>query len=132
MNKKVWIMATLVIMIAAPQLLTAQSETILINNKSVFKKENRPAVSFAHINHMDLEDVSCTDCHHRYENGENVLDPDELTEENISTIVCSSCHKKKSELEKAYHHRCIGCHDNLKKGKTAGPRMCGECHKKNQ
>lgn len=79
------------------------------------------------MNHMCIEGVSCTECHHRFKNGKNVVMIDELTEKNKS-IMCGYCHKGKSELIKAYHHQCIGCHNLKIKGRAKGPRMCGECH----
>ncbi|MBN2401867.1 MAG: cytochrome c3 family protein [Spirochaetes bacterium] len=130
-HKKSGFVFLCIMLIALPVYLLAQSETIIINNTDTFKQKIRSSVNFPHMNHMTLEGVSCTDCHHRFENGKNVLDSDELTEDNKS-ILCSSCHTGKSSLEKAYHRQCIGCHDGKKSGKPAGPRMCGECHKRNK
>lgn len=111
-----------------PVLLFAQIEIITIENP-VFKTKSRPAVVFSHGSHMSIEDVSCSDCHHRYENGRNVIDPNELNDSNKS-IYCSHCHNKPSSLKRSYHRLCIGCHDSMiKKNKAAGPRLCGECHK---
>jgi hypothetical protein len=111
-----------------PVLLFAQMETIVIDNP-VFKTKTRSAVTFNHMNHMEIENVACSDCHHRYENGRNVIDANELNDGNKS-ILCSHCHKNESDLKKAYHRSCIGCHNSMiKKNKPAGPRLCGECHK---
>jgi c(7)-type cytochrome triheme protein len=131
LNKKIRLITLFILMIALPLYLLAQSETIIINNADTFKEKSRTPVTFPHANHMTLEGVSCTDCHHRFEKGKNILDASELTEKNKS-ILCGSCHKGKSNLETAYHHQCIGCHDGKKRGKPAGPRMCGECHKRNK
>ena len=106
----------------------AQPETILLNNVKAFKKKQRSPVNFNHELHM--ESLECMDCHHKYENGENVVDEAELEEGNPE-ILCSSCHsdKTKIDLQKAFHRQCMGCHTKYaKEGQTTGPRLCGECH----
>lgn len=108
--------------------LRAQPEIIILNNVSVFNKKERTPVAFPHELHM--EELSCSDCHHRYEKGKNILDESELEEGNIE-IQCSNCHglKTKINLRKAFHRQCIGCHSRYKKeGYETGPRLCGECH----
>jgi len=59
-----------------PAVLFAQMESITINNP-VFKSKSRSSVIFSHGNHMMIENGSCTDCHHRFENGRNVIDANE-------------------------------------------------------
>ena len=111
-----------------PIISYAQMETMVIDN-TVFKSKSRSAVSFNHGKHMAIDGVSCIDCHHRFENGKNVLDPVELTDEN-KKIYCVFCHTDSSGLQNAYHRLCIRCHESMvKKNKSAGPRLCGECHK---
>lgn len=109
------------------------------NTAPEFKQ--RPPVIFDHDTHMG--EYECLQCHHRYEDGENVLEEDELTdiepdelitlnvmpEEELSGIKCASCHnykKEKSTLNsmEAFHGQCIGCHEE----KASGPVLCGECH----
>jgi len=111
-----------------PVVLFAQMEIITIDNK-VFKTKSRSPVKFNHFNHMAIEGGSCTDCHHRFENGRNVIEPNELSDDNKS-IYCSHCHSNPSDLKKAYHRSCIRCHESMiKNNNAAGPRLCGECHK---
>ena len=111
-----------------PVFLYGQMEMMIIDN-TVFKSKSRSAVRFNHGNHMALYGVSCRDCHHRFENKKNMLDPVELTDDN-KTIHCRYCHTGSSRLQNAYHRLCIGCHQSMiKKNLTAGPRLCGECHK---
>ena len=104
-------------------ILYAQPENIVLDHPDAFEKKQRPSVLFPHEQHM--MNYECLDCHHKYENGKNVLDEDELTEDNVD-IACAKCHhqKAKIDLRKAYHRQCILCH---KENKT-DPRMCGECH----
>ena len=111
--------------------LLAQPENITINNVNVYKSKQRPQVEFPHGIHME-SDLSCTDCHHRYQDGKNVLDEDDL-EEGGAQVKCSSCHERSTitgnNLREAFHLQCIGCHRKMKKeGKKSGPRLCAKCH----
>jgi len=101
------------------------------NQEKVFADRQRPSVNFLdemHDTHM--ESYECLDCHHRYENGENVLDESELEEGN-QDIQCAACHHSEAEtgLRAAFHTQCIGCHEklNCQEGSSL-PILCGECH----
>ena len=110
--------------------LYAQESEITIDNASVFQNKNRTAVYFSHENHM--ETFECLDCHHDYQNGENVLDEDELEEDGNAR--CAACHSKGAsiELKIAYHRQCMGCHRLVNKQENAGlPITCQECHPRN-
>ncbi|WP_232367111.1 cytochrome c3 family protein [Desulfocicer vacuolatum] len=106
-------------------------------------KERSPVI-FPHEAHMDV--LECLDCHHLYENGENVLDESDLEEGDPNTNCCS-CHNSttKINLEDAFHNSCIPCHnENSKKfwiprkgiqwkafltpSDQLLPTLCGECH----
>lgn len=122
--------------------LDAQPDDISLDDNEVFTSRSRPAVEFPHIQHIDAE-IECSDCHHRFKGGENVVDEGEL-EEDAEGIKCSSCHKSeagfrfkpdldttKRNLQQAYHRMCMSCHRQLKKeNKTAGSVTCGGCHPK--
>lgn len=107
-----------------------QPEEILLDNTDSFKGKQRSAVTFKHALHM--EGLECLSCHHRYENGENVLDEGEL-EDDTQNVKCAACHngEAKTHLKKAFHHQCMGCHMGLRKqGRNTGPELCGQCHPK--
>jgi c(7)-type cytochrome triheme protein len=106
-------------------LAPAQPVTILLNHEIAFEGTIRPPVPFPHELHMDVYD--CLDCHHDYENGENVLD-DAVLEEGNPEIKCAFCHTPAAaiDLKDAFHGQCVGCHDIDHK---KGPRLCGECHR---
>ena len=111
--------------------LIAQPEKITLNNIEAFKTKERPAVEFPHGIHME-GDLDCTDCHHNYKDGKNILNEDDL-EEGSSSVKCAGCHAGENEnnynLRQAFHKQCMGCHRKLDKaGKKTGPRLCGECH----
>src|SRR5512136_1873409 len=71
--------------------LRAQPEKIVLDGKT------RPAVTLPHNRHAEAG-LSCKDCHHIYENGENVLDEGKLEEGNQG-IRCSACHGPKFRID---------------------------------
>ena len=103
-------------------LVKAQQDKMTLGYPEVFGKKDRPAVVFTHNAHAE-RGLSCKDCHHRYENGKNVLDESEL-QEGSEAIRCSACHPPQG-LQKAFHRQCIGCHRQ-----QGGPRFCGQCHRR--
>ena len=89
--------------------------------------EVRAPAYFTHDRHM--ENLECRACHHRFENGENVLAEDEL--DGSDKMRCKTCHNPDASVEarEAFHEQCIGCHRAYKnQGKASGPRTCGKCH----
>jgi len=121
----VLMMTIALLLLSAGPPLWAQPENIVLAGKT------RSAVSLPHNRHVEAG-LSCTDCHHIYENGKNILDESKLEEGNQG-IRCSACHGPKSRLnlEKAFHNQCTGCHRKyLIDKKKTGPRYCGGCHVK--
>ena len=105
----------------------AQEEIINLNADSELVRQRTP-VAFSHELHMGL--YECLDCHHKYENGENVLDEDDLVEDSPE-VNCGACHDDKASIDRqrAYHRQCMGCHIQVRKaGEASGPEMCGACH----
>jgi c(7)-type cytochrome triheme protein len=116
------------ILITGPSLM-AQSDKMTLDSSKGLSGKKRPPVTFPHNLHTE-KGLSCKDCHHLYEKGENVLDESKLVEGN-KEIQCSACHGPKSRLnlEQAYHGQCIGCHKKpMKDQKKTPPRYCGGCH----
>jgi c(7)-type cytochrome triheme protein len=128
LKRSVIIVLMIHLILFASSHLSAQPEKILLDHPEVFKKRARPPVAFSHIRHMEAV-PSCKDCHHKYENGKNVLDEGTLQEGNKG-IKCSACHgvRDRIDLKEAFHSQCISCHKN----KKTGPRFCGECHIRKQ
>ena len=120
--------------------LDAQPEEILLDNHSVFTNRSRPPVAFPHMQHIDAG-MDCSDCHHRFKGGKNIVDEGNL-EEGAEGIKCASCHKDKTAfrfkpdldpthrtLRQAYHFMCIRCHRQvIRDKKKSGPVTCGDCH----
>jgi len=67
------------------------------------------------------QDTLCLGCHHK-------------SARSTKPALCGSCHGRPSKtegmympkLQAAYHLQCIGCHEQMKIGKTG----CTDCHKK--
>ena len=128
--KRTWILLTVCFFVAVTSIAftTLYADT---NDRTTLPERTRPSVDFLNRYHdSHMENLQCLDCHHKYVDGKNVLDEDELEEGNPN-ILCSSCHNEKSKIKftRAFHEECIGCHDRLsKEGEKTGPSLCGECH----
>lgn len=110
----------------APHVLS-QPEDIFIENGADGLKRSRPGVTFPHELHMDS--IDCLDCHHDYQDGENLLDDSELEEDG--SAACSACHSKSAtiDLKTAYHRQCIKCHRTWnRESDGALPITCRDCH----
>lgn len=89
-----------------------------------FGSLTRPAAAFIHDQHNEKAGVEdCSACHHGGADG--VKDTSSSTE----GTPCADCHavqpaKGSTNLNRAFHRQCIGCHEE--KGK--GPLTCGQCH----
>ena len=94
--------------------VTAQELTIP-QDKEVIEFEGRIGnVTFAHKKHAELSITQCTTCHHKHLPADTVIKP------------CHECHLHKSgkvpKTKKAFHARCIGCHEyTVAGGQPAGP-----------
>ena len=108
-----FLLATFIPYLVSYSSLYAQDADIYIENTASYHSKSRPAVYFSHENHMGSND--CLDCHHDYQNGENVLDEDDLEDDESAS--CASCHSKEAsiDLKTAYHRQCMGCHRHVNK-----------------
>jgi hypothetical protein len=131
----------IVLLCAAVQATQEASETITMNS-GVYAKHTKALVTFTHKKHHVDYKVSCSDCHHIYEDGKNVW------KQGGEVKKCEACHTeakapkgdKTPKAEKivkyhysAIHANCQGCHKALKTaGKATGPTTCAGCHPKAQ
>jgi hypothetical protein len=127
-----WIFGGLlaVCLLCGGSICSAQPDEIQLNHARAFPERQRTPVDFPHGLHMEALD--CLDCHHQFEDGENMLDPGDL-EEGTGEVTCDACHGDESDvgLRTAFHYQCIGCHMAFRKaGRKSGPELCGECHPK--
>ena len=95
--------------------------------KEQYVYEPKPGkVTFSHAKHLERVNNDCKICHH------------EAKEDNPAEA-CSDCHKKilnstalgeAMPLSKAFHTRCITCHQQMVKEEKKAPVACKECHVK--
>lgn len=125
MRSRILMVCGILVALAMAGTLAAQDDRYFLKS-SAFEDRQRTGVEFNHLLHYEL--YECTDCHHYYENGENVWDM------FLGKNYCSDCHTVQGDdnlldLMRAFHESCVGCHrETLGLGKTTGPIMCGECH----
>ena len=107
-------------------------EDIVIDN-SVYEPDRKGPVYFSHLAHYDDYEVACEDCHHEYEDAENVWT------EGDPVKKCETCHcplESKGDIKKlriAFHINCKSCHENLYKediSEDAPYRSCYHCHER--
>ena len=99
-------------------------ELVIPEHKDVIQFETKfGIVTFAHKNHAGLSITECTTCHHKIALSDTVVKS------------CHECHHHKSKdvlkTSKAFHARCIGCHEyTAAGGQKAGPlkKKCRLCH----
>ena len=129
---------TLLVQAGKEECKTEPPEGEMVIKDPAWEEHTKCPVSFNHTTHAEEYDLACTDCHHKYENGENVW------EEGDPACPCSSCHtnlvikgekrlpeaEQKLNLKLAYHDNCVDCHRALKKENrdTAAPTTCTQCH----
>jgi len=110
----------------------AQDDMLWLEH-DIFVGRERPGVAFPHALHADELGLDCLECHHIYENGENVWDESEEVQK------CSECHSptenqgKVKKLKIAFHRNCKSCHRMLTKegmSEDAPYRKCSDCHEK--
>jgi hypothetical protein len=108
-------------------------DIIIINNED-YEKDRKGPVKFEHKAHANEYEITCWECHHEYEDGENIWAPWE------TTLACIDCHDPSMamdeiiKLQTAYHNNCKNCHkDQAIYGDDAQAyRKCNTCHLKEE
>jgi len=127
-GRLVVLLCALLLGAAAPAVLSAQQAEMSLSDPKVFPRSTRGPVRFTHRYHMALDKGNCLICHHRYQDGKNVLDIRDLKDGDPS-LACASCHARPGELQRVFHLQCITCHEaSSRNGARNPPRACGECH----
>ena len=110
----------------------APPDEIMIENTG-YKADKKGPVKLHHKKHAEVYKVDCLECHHKYENGKNVLKKGDPIEK------CSKCHSplkkegKALKLNLAYHKNCKDCHKKVVEKdstKKAPFKKCNDCHEK--
>lgn len=122
MQKKLFF-ATLLLMFLSNGMA---AEFTIPEDKAVIQFQTKLGiVTFAHQKHSGLSIAECTTCHHKIQPEDTVVKP------------CHECHKHDAKTKdvlktsKAFHTRCIGCHEyTAAGGQNAGPlkKKCKLCH----
>lgn len=110
----------------------APPEEVTISNEG-YKTDKKGPVKLNHKEHFETLKIVCTECHHKYENGKNVLKKGDHIQK------CAECHsplKKEGKVLKlnlAYHKNCKTCHkaiNNKDPSKKPPFKKCTGCHQK--
>ena len=138
MPKKSLLLTILIVGMSIVSMITILSATeeqefpeeITIDNKG-YKPERKSPVLFTHYEHVDMYGADCTDCHHYYEDGENVW------KEGDYVAKCIDCHDPVDgdgnikNLRLSFHKNCKSCHrEMVKEGNSedAPYKKCRDCH----
>ena len=114
-------------------LIAGEMPSFIEFDQDVYKYNRKGPVPFEHEVHLGDYEIACDQCHHDYEDGENVW------EEGDPVQKCASCHdpiKNQGDVKNlrlAFHKNCKGCHKRLKKegvSDDAPFRKCSGCHEK--
>jgi len=136
MKKGIWslgvvVLAGLIFLTVGALTAADVPEEITINNTG-YATDKKGPVKLSHKKHVAEYGAKCTDCHHIYKDGKNVL------KEGDPIQKCSQCHspvKKEGKVLKlnlAYHKNCKDCHKKAaEEGKDKAPfKKCNDCHEK--
>ncbi len=151
MRRSLFTAMLVVAVVAAAGLLMAadgaDGADVIKMKSALWKKHKKTIVTFSHKKHSADYKLSCTECHHVYENGKNTW------KEGDKVQKCTECHKvaltpqkdkeayqklKKKEKKNAYywaiHENCVKCHKKFKKKDKVKykkiPTVCAKCHPK--
>jgi hypothetical protein len=103
-----------------------------IENKG-YNRDKKGAVILSHFKHSADYKIACTQCHHDYQEGENVWQNSDPVKK------CIECHNplrkvgKIMKLQNAYHKNCKDCHKAYLKDHGAANiplKKCSDCHLK--
>lgn len=104
---------------------------VIVMDQEMCDKNLKGPVEFSHLSHAEDYELSCSECHHDYVDGENIW------EEGDWVSKCIECHdpcESDGEIKKlkiALHKNCKECHQRLKSewGSTDAPlNACKDCH----
>ena len=106
----------------------------------LWETHTKNAPLLTHEKHIKVHEIACSECHHVYEQGENIW------KQGMPVKKCETCHdeptiknekklppdEQKKNLKSAFHGNCRGCHKLLKKAnpESQAPVTCSQCHPK--
>jgi hypothetical protein len=128
------VMVSMAVFVGIGALIAADLPDEINIHSDAFATHKKGPVTLSHKKHTVDYKIACTECHHVYKDGKNVLKKGDPIQK------CSECHdpvKSEGKVKKlmlAYHKNCQGCHKDLEKaGKPTGPtKKCNDCHAKKE
>ena len=103
-------------------------DVITIENQG-YTSDKKGPVNFNHLKHNKEYKITCVQCHHLYQDGENMWKEGDKVDK---CVVCHDPVEEKDEvikLQSAFHKNCKDCHSEVnKEGKNAPSVKCNECH----
>lgn len=106
----------------------SEIDEIIINNQG-YATDKKGPVKFSHGRHYKEYKTDCVQCHHVYQDGENLWKHGDKVEK------CVTCHDQTEtqggvlKLQTAFHKNCRGCHiEGSSEGKEAPYKKCSRCH----
>jgi len=103
-------------------------DEIIIENQG-YESDKKGPVRFSHEKHYREYIIDCVQCHHVYQDGENIWKEEDSVEK---CVVCHDQNEKQDnvfKLQNAFHENCRVCHIKVsKEGKEAPYNKCSECH----
>ena len=70
---------------------------------------------------------TCLACHHTDDLSSLQLAENAPAPKDFAFTACNSCHFTVPERMDAFHNKCFGCHDTMKKGPSS-KAPCAQCH----
>ena len=135
MREERWIISAVFLVCLAVMLdwrvMSAEEESMpedIVIDNSVYEPDRKGPVYFSHLGHYDDYDVACEDCHHKYEEAENVWT------EGDPVKKCETCHdplESKGNIKKlriAFHINCKSCHEHLFKEDISEDAPYSSCY----
>jgi len=103
----------------AAERVGARADIVTIDGLKVFRKLERPPVTFLHSLHttaLGKQNRGCRTCHEQEKNG-------------LSTKFKRLGDESRQAVMDTYHNNCISCHRQTRSaGEKSGPVVCGQCH----
>lgn len=101
---------------------------IIIENLG-YENDKKKPVKLNHKKHSEEYEVFCDNCHHIYQEGENIWKQGDPVEK------CIACHDPVEDqgnvikLQSAFHKNCRDCHKEMsQEGREAPYKKCTDCH----
>ena len=101
---------------------------ITIENEG-YKKDKKSGVPLSHAKHATEYGAACSDCHHVYEDGNNVWKEGDPVQKCIECHDAQKSQGNAKKLQTAFHKNCKDCHKEKDPSSEKAPsKKCSDCH----